>query len=177
MKELYINSEVKTIYNKILIAMDNSEDAFDAAKKVIELVNNSTKEETQKEYPEIIAFHSTKHHLMPNIMPITVPSGFGTGYNVPLVDYRKLEEEYKIHGKKILMKTEGLFKTNGIDIETRLITDEKPEDYIENIVPEENIDLVALGSKGEHSKLELIFSGTVAQKVVNEVPCDVLVVR
>ncbi len=42
---------------------------------------------------------------------------------------------------------------------------------------EENFDLIVLGSKGEHSKLEQIFSGTIAQKVVNDVPCDVLIVR
>ncbi len=157
--------------------MDDSEVAMHAAEKVLDLVSNGITEDALKNHFEIIAFHSIDHHLLPKVMPITVPSGFGSGYNVPAVDYRKLEEEYKIYGKKILKKTENLFKQNNIDIETRLITEEKPEDYIERVVKEEDIDLVALGTKGEHSKLEQIFSGSIAQKVVNEIPCDVLVVR
>jgi len=108
---------------------------------------------------------------------IYVPSSFGVSYSIPPVDYKKIQEEYELHGKKILEKTNKLFGENNIDIETRLITDEKPEDYIEKVVEKENIDLVVLGSKGEHSKLEQIFSGTIAQKVLNDVPCDVLIVR
>lgn len=157
--------------------MDNSEIAFHAAERVLNLVENNSIEETKKEYSKIIVFHSTKHHILPDVMPITVPSAFGASYAVPSVDYRKIEEDYKFHGKKILDKTREIFKKRNIDIETRLITEEKPEDYIERIVEEEDFDLVVLGSKGEHSKLEQIFSGSIVERAINEVHCDILIVR
>jgi nucleotide-binding universal stress UspA family protein len=172
---------VKTIYNKILLAMDDSEDSLRAAKKVIDLVKNGEciedKQKINHASPEIVAFHSIDHNMFPKFMPIPVASGFGPRYSIPAVDYRKLEEEYRVHGKKILNKTKELFEKENIDIETRLIEDEKPEEYIENAVEKEDYDLIALGSKGEHSKLEQIFTESVAQKVLNDIQCDILVVR
>lgn len=45
------------------------------------------------------------------------------------------------------------------------------------MVEEENFDLVVLGDQGQHSKLERIFLGTVAEGIVNNAQCDVLIVR
>jgi nucleotide-binding universal stress UspA family protein len=169
--------------------MDNSDDAFRAAERTVEIIKGQNLKETtvQKDdqeknvkdtnQPQIIAFHSTEHRKLSEKIALYVPSSFGASYSIPVTDYRKLQEEYELHGKKILKKIDTLFDKNNIDIESRLITDQKPEDYIEKTVEQENIDLVVLGSKGEHSKLEQLFSGTIAQKVVNDVPCDVLVVR
>ncbi|MFW9897206.1 MAG: universal stress protein [Candidatus Thorarchaeota archaeon] len=169
--------------------MDNSDDAFRAARRVVENVEDSrqtttnelsdseTTEYKNNKLPEIIVFHSTEHRSFIEKIPIGVSSSFGPHYSIPSIDYKKIQEEYKLHGQNILKKTRDLFEQNNIDIETRLIDDEKPEDYMKKVVEDENIDLVVLGSKGEHSKLEQIFSGTIAQKVVNDVPCDVLVVR
>ncbi len=180
---------MKKIYEKILIAMDNSDDAFRAARRVVEIVKDqnskrkiaqNNKQEVSmkvKNSLEVVAFHSTEHRKLPEKIALCVPSSFGPSYSIPSVDYRKLQEEYELHGTKILKKIEEIFEKNHIDIETRLISDEEPEDYIEKVVEEENFDLIVLGSKGEHSKLEQIFSGTIAQKVVNDVPCDVLIVR
>lgn len=169
--------------------MDNSDDAFRAARRIMELVkdpklkrmdtltDNESKDVKNNDLPDIIAFHSTEHQSFLEKIPINAPSSFGSSYPIPPVDYIKIQKEYKLHGIRILKKTEEMFNRNHIDIETRLINDEKPEDYIEKVVEDEKIDLLVLGSKGEHSKLEQIFSGTIAQKVVNDVPCDVLLVR
>jgi len=184
---------VKKIYEKILIAMDNSDNAFRAARRIMEIVKDSKpkrmdtltdkerkderKDVKENDLPDIIAFHSSEHQSFLEKIPISAPSSFGSSYAIPLADYKKIQEEYKLHGIRILKRTEEIFDRNHIDIETRLINDEKPEDYIEKVVEHENIDLVVLGSKGEHSKLEQIFSGTIVQKVVNDVPCDVLIIR
>ena len=162
--------------------MDNSDDSFRAAKKVIDLIQNGSKNITQetedkKKMPEITAFHSIKHHGFPKSWPIRVPSAYGNSYTIPTVDFNKLEREYKEHGKKILDKTEKMFEKEKIPIETRLIDDKKPEDYISEIVQEENFDLVALGCKGEHSKLEEIFIGSIAHNALNNVDADLLIVR
>jgi nucleotide-binding universal stress UspA family protein len=160
--------------------MDNSDEAYRAVKRTIEIVKNQKSMEKavkNNNLTEIIAFHSTEHRKLSEKLALYVPSSFGSNYSIPPIDYRKIQEEYEIHGRQILEKTNKLFDEKYIEIETRLITDEKPEDYLEKMVKKENIDLVVLGSKGEHSKLEQIFSGTIAQNVVNDVPCDVLIVR
>jgi nucleotide-binding universal stress UspA family protein len=160
--------------------MDNSDDSFRAAKRTVELLEDQKLEEAKSKksnLSEIIVFHSTEHRKLSEKIALYIPSSFGTTYTIPPVDYRKLQKEYELHGEKILKKAERLFDKHNIDVETRLITDEKPEDYIEKAIEEEEVDLVVLGSKGEHSKLEQLFTGGIAQKVVNDVPCDILIVR
>lgn len=170
------------MYNKVLLAMDNSEDAFRAANRVIDMVKNGENSITDRK-PEIkndtrvVAFHSIKHRGFPKTLPIAIPSSFGNVYTVPTVDYDKLEQEYREHGEKILNRVREKFNKANIPIETRLIEDEKPEDYISKVVDEEEFDLVALGCKGEHSKLEEIVLGTVAHDVLNNVDSDLLIVR
>lgn len=146
--------------------MDGSDDAKRAAKKVLDLLQPNT-------VTKIVAFHSVEH---PIALALTVPLTIG-GPNHPSMSPERIKEEYKLAGKKILDQTENLFKKAGKLIETRLIEGEDPEDYIMRVVEDENFDLVALGSKGDHSKLKEMFMGSIAQKVLNEVPCDVLIVR
>ena len=146
--------------------MDNSEDAKRAAKRVIDLLQPNT-------ITKIVAFHSVEH---PIALALTVPLTIG-GPTHPSMSPERLTEEFKIAGKKILNETEKMFKKVNKLIETRLIEGEDPEDYILRVVEEEGFDLVALGSKGDHSKLKEIFMGSIAQKVLNEASCDVLIVR
>jgi len=93
------------------------------------------------------------------------------------VDYTKIKVEYRDAANKVLSETERMFTGGFGTLETRLIEDENPEDYIERITEEESFDLVVLGCKGEHSKLKTIFLGSVATKALNNAACDVLVVR
>ena len=71
---------------------------------------------------------------------------------------------------------EDIFKKAGVPIETRLINDIKPEKYAIEKAKEENFDLIVLGSRGHHSKLSMVL-GTVANLVVNNAVCDVLIIR
>lgn len=48
--------------------------------------------------------------------------------------------------------------------------------YITNILEKEYFELIVLGSKG-HSTLERIFAGLVTQEILNDVYCDLLIVR
>ncbi|TFG16949.1 MAG: universal stress protein [Promethearchaeota archaeon] len=154
--------------------MDDSKAAFNAANKVLDLFSNGTDKE--RNIPEIVAFHSIEHHKFPKYMPIMVPSGFGGRYTVPAVDYRKIQEEYRRHGEEILGKTKEIFEKEKIEIETRLVDDEKPEDYIKKVVDEEHFDLVVIGNTGEHSKLGEFLLGSVTQEIVKAAPCDILVI-
>jgi len=70
-----------------------------------------------------------------------------------------------------------MFDNSISPVETRLIEDLSPDEYILNVVNKENFDLVIIGSKGHHSKLKEIFLGTVSTQFSKNTPCDVLIVR
>ncbi|MFX0103946.1 MAG: universal stress protein [Candidatus Hodarchaeota archaeon] len=144
-----------------MLATDGSFHANNATEQVIEF---------QKQWNcEVVIFHSTKHHKLPiRLYPDEA---------IPIEIYRNIEDVSKKAGKELLDKAKYIFSKEGLKVETRLIEDFAPEVYIRKIVEEEHFDLVVLGSKGHHSKLKEILLGTVSTKVVNSVPCDVLLVK
>ena len=161
--------------------MDDSEDALRAAKRVIELVKNGEEtilDETSENKIKIVAFHSIMHHPIPQGLLIPVPSPFGSSsYIMPPIVYQKIEQEYREHGEQILNKVKELFEKENLPIETRLIDDQAPAEYISRIKKHENFDLVALGCKGEHSRLEEVLLGAVAYDILDKVDSDILIVR
>jgi nucleotide-binding universal stress UspA family protein len=150
--------------------MDGSKEANKAAKRVKDLLQPNT-------ITKIVAFHSINDRILPKIASFTVP----TPYSGPEMSVNgspeRIKSEYRMMGETILDNTKKLFAKDEKLIETRLIEDEDPEDYILRTVEKEDFDLVALGSRGDTSKLKEIFMGSVAKKVLDEADCDVLVVR
>lgn len=113
--------------------------------------------EIQKEYGgDVLAFHSVLH-------------GFSKSGSS--------KEKDMTQGKKALSDVEKLFKEANLTVETRLIEDVHPEDFIKDIVEKEEFNLVVLGNKGKHKLLRHAVLGSVPTKVMNSVLCDVLVVR
>ncbi len=66
-------------------------------------------------------------------------------------------------------------RREGIDIEF-LIRKGEPAEEVVNVAKEFSIDLIIVGSQG-HTALASSTIGSVAQNVVNQAPCPVLVVR
>jgi nucleotide-binding universal stress UspA family protein len=81
------------------------------------------------------------------------------------------------HAKKVFNEVQKLFEEANLSVETRLITDQEPEDYIKNIVERENFNLVVLGYSGKHGIIKRRILGSVPTQVMNNVLCDVLVVK
>jgi len=100
---------------------------------------------------EIVAFHSILHR----------------NSNSDLAD----------HKKKVFDEIEKLFEEVNLSIETRLILDQNPEDYIQNIVEKENFNLVVLGYSGKHGIIKRRLLGSIPTEVMNNVLCDVLIVK
>ena len=103
---------------------------------------------------EIIAFHSTLHRKS---------------------DSDAVDNED--HDKKVFTEIKRMFEEANLSVETRLIIDQDPEDYIINIVEKENINLVVLGYSGKHGIIKRRILGSVPTQVMNNVLCDVLVVK
>lgn len=76
----------------------------------------------------------------------------------------------------MLDQVKTIFNESNGSVETRLINYREPSDYIKEAVKEELFDLVILGCQGEHLRVQQVL-GTVPEKVLNETPCDVLIVR
>lgn len=111
--------------------------------------------EIQKGYEgDIIAFHSILHRGSES-------------------DYENVED----HGKKVFDRIEKLFKEANLSIETRLIQDKNAEDYIEQTVEKENVNLVVLGYSGKHGILKRRILGSIPTQVMNNVLCNVLIVK
>lgn len=158
MKKKY---EVVKIYKKILFATDGSPHSDNVAKQIVEF---------QKEWNcKIVVFHSLKHN---NYLSIVHSDKY-----LLSMDYRSNNELRKELGKEILKQTKKIFDRANISVETRLIEDEGPEDYIKRRVEKEEFDLVVLGFNGHHSKSQKSFLGTRSIKILKHAPCDVLIIR
>lgn len=161
------------MYKKVLLATDGSDQSFKAARKLIV---------ASKVWPgcEIEIFHAENHHLPPSSIPL--PFAFQTTnpsyeYRIPDKDYMQIRESFRKFGQKILNDTKKIFDDAKISVTTELIIDESPESYAKRAVKEKHFDLVVVGAKGHHSKLREVFLGSVCEAIVNQVDCDVLLVR
>jgi nucleotide-binding universal stress UspA family protein len=153
-----------------LIGIDGSEHSYKALMKALELQKMSKS--------EVIVFHSAEHQAMPNTGIFMAPS-----YSVPKIysiadpDIQRIKEVYEKNAQAIIDRAKEIFSEYGIEIKTRLIYDKNPVSYIDEVVKEEGIDLVIIGAKGTHSLLEEVLIGSVAEKVVRHIHCDILVIR
>lgn len=152
---------MKKLYKKILLATDGSPHANNAAEKAVEF---------QKIWDsEVVIIHSIKDNRLPSELYPNIDTLYSK--------YSNIEEVYQEAGERLLSKTKRMFGENQSLVETRLIEDIPPEDYIKRVVEEENFDLVILGSRGQHSKVKNVLLGTVSSKVSKNAPCDVLIVK
>ncbi|MFX1394243.1 MAG: universal stress protein [Promethearchaeota archaeon] len=157
------------IYRKILLAVDGSKDSMRAAKTILEI--------KKKFGSKVVAFYAIENYSFPKIIMPSAPIIYSAGHKVSKLDFIERRNYLEKKAIKILNQTLNIFKAENLSIETKIIFDESPEDYVERIVEEQNFDLVALGYRGKHSKLKQIFTGSIAQKLLNDAPCDILVVR
>ncbi|MFW9902349.1 MAG: universal stress protein [Candidatus Thorarchaeota archaeon] len=151
------------MYNKILVGIDDSSESIDAVKRAIDI---------GKEYnSKVIIFHSIFHHLT------EISTGFSLTPSSNILMSILPRDDYIYLGKKLLKKVKNLFKEHNLIVETRLISDMTPEDYIKKVTSEEYFDLVILGFRGKHSRLRRAILTPVPDKIINTADCDVLIVR
>ncbi|MHA1987872.1 MAG: universal stress protein [Promethearchaeota archaeon] len=173
------------MYKKILIATDGSKHIDRAASIIIGFY--------KKWGSQIVIFHSIKHWLEKVSPPShgwTVPYASNSYFNAntaatPVLiegetypEIKRLSEfEVQHLGESILVEKKAIFEELQIPVKIRLIIKDYPEDYIQRVVPKKKFDLVVVGIKGIHSTLSQLFLGSVAESVVKNAPCDVLVIR
>ncbi|MFW9824062.1 MAG: universal stress protein [Candidatus Thorarchaeota archaeon] len=160
------------MYKKILIGVDNSEDAARVIKRAIEVQKGDKS--------EVVVFHSIFHHLTDYIADVATSIGIVElpfTYNENGSISMQIRKETVNNAKILLKNIEKQFKEANMSVETRLIFDISPEHYIKEHVQKEGFDLVILGCKGDHSKLRRTVLGTVPEYVINNVKSDVLIIK
>ena len=157
------------MYKKILVGVDGSENSMRAVEKAADLALCSG--------GEVHVFHAIKHFFEPSYFKIPILSDITP--SLPQ-DISVILEAYKNMGMKLLKQAQELLKSKGLDEKIMKFTLEEfvsPEDFVEQYVKSNGIDLVAVGCSGHHSKLRSLFVGSVAQKISNKAPCDVVIIR
>ncbi|MFX1386084.1 MAG: universal stress protein [Promethearchaeota archaeon] len=153
----------------MLIGIDGSEHSYKAMLKALKLQKLSE--------CEVIVFHSIEHHTIPTGMFMAPSFGVPFIYSNSDPDMQRIKEVYEKNAQSILDRAKEIFLEQGIDVETRLVYEYDPVSYIKEMVQKEQVDLVIIGAKGTHSLLEEILIGSIADKVLRHVPCDILIIR
>ena len=147
-------------FRNILVPVDDSRSCFHA-KKFASLIASKFKS-------KVTAVHVTTHECMhPELK---------AQYRLPPAILHRIEEAYLKSGKKILRKAEDLFREDGIEIDSRLITCEDPAESIIELVKDEGYDLVVIGNRAEHQS-ERYALGSVTEKVARHAECTVFIVK
>ena len=90
--------------------------------------------------------------------------------------FRKLLEEHKEEGKKILYKALKLFEEKNIKART-ILKEGHPSHTIVSVACEEGFDMIVIGSRGLGG-LKKVFLGSVSNAVIQEAEnCSVLTVK
>jgi nucleotide-binding universal stress UspA family protein len=135
---------------KILVALDNSDYAFKALRKAVDMA--------KKENAELTIYSA--YSVLPDV------EGFSLEPRELLVQRAK---DIVARGKAIAEKADVFAKTFVESVYS-------PADDIVRYAERNNIELIVLGHKSR-SGLERLLVGSVAVKVVTYAPCSVLVVR
>jgi nucleotide-binding universal stress UspA family protein len=150
-----LSAERKKKFSKILIAVDGSEASMDAADYAIEIA--------RKYDSELIALHVI-------LSDITI---FGPNLPPHITDIRK---QAQLHLDKIEDKLSDQGCDDKIRIRTEIISSATTVGGIVNFAEKENIDLIAVGTRGRSGFKKLLL-GSVASGVVTYAHCPVIVVK
>ncbi|HED14359.1 MAG TPA: universal stress protein [Gammaproteobacteria bacterium] len=147
------------MYNKILVALDGSEHALKALHTAIAL--------SLRCEAELLLFHALQLRVLRPDYEVTMVTS-----NARQV-YSKLARE---QAEDIVQK--GLYAAKDADLKavTSMIREGRPARTIIEVVKEENIELLVIGTRGL-TGLREITMGSVAHKVTVASPCPVLIVK
>jgi nucleotide-binding universal stress UspA family protein len=148
------------MFKNILVALDGSEHANHALDHALDLA---------KKYSADMVLVSVIH-------PTYIPLEEESDYTSPQFIEQYLDSLNAYH-KNVL--SEGLKKAQkhnpNLKVSTKLVQG-RPAKEIINIAIEDNVDLVVMGSRGRGGVTQLLL-GSVSDRVADNAPCPVLIVR
>ncbi|WP_417548523.1 universal stress protein [Marinobacter segnicrescens] len=140
-----------SVYSKIMVAIDLTEEAPQVLKKAVAL--------------------SEQHNAQLLLAHVVEPVGYAYGGDIPM-DLSELQDQLDKAAREQLA-TYG--KEYGIPDENQIVTVGRPESEIHHLSEDKGVDLVVVGSHGR-SGIQLLL-GSTANGVLHGAKCDVLAVR
>ena len=158
----------KTLFNKLLVALDGSESSQRAAQAALELA--------EKLKTDLIVLHAITPPTSYYHSTIASP----TGMSLPAPSQHEIDAYYAYARKAamgIVGKTESKAKKQGIHVKTEI--PEAGSSVVETIInhaTKENVDLIIVGTRGLGGFKKMLL-GSVSSGIVSHAHCPVLVVR
>ncbi|MBN2152364.1 MAG: universal stress protein [Candidatus Lokiarchaeota archaeon] len=161
------------MYKKILVGVDGSDHGAKALREAVKLA--------QKFKAELHVFHAIRHHYHLPMFPL--------GFNAPYLanpfteqfSEERMQQIYEESGKQVIEQAKQQVEAMNLPIEGEILyhleTNISPVEYVKTHVMESGMDLVVVGCEGHHSRARTALMGTVAMDIINNAPCQVLVVR
>ncbi len=161
------------MYKKILVGIDGSEHGVKALREAVKLA--------QVFKAELHVFHAIKHHYSVPIFPLSFTEPYPANTFTTLYTDDQMQRAYEESGKQIIEQAKQQVAAMEIPLEARIVFNLElnlpPVEFMKSYVKENGIDLVVVGCEGHHSRARTALTGTVATNIVNNAPCQVLVVR
>ncbi|MDL0433084.1 universal stress protein [Marinobacter sp. TBZ242] len=140
-----------SIYQKILVAIDLTEEAPQVLNKAVEI--------------------SKAHGAQLMLVHVVEPVGYAYGGDIPM-DLTELQDQLDKAAREQLAKYGEQY---GVAKENQVVTVGRPESEIHRLSKEQDTDLVIVGSHGRKGFQLLL--GSTANGVLHGTVCDVLAVR
>lgn len=140
-----------TEYNKILAAIDLTEESDQVIERARDLAN--------------------LYNCNLDIVHIIEPLGYAYGGDIPM-DLTEVQQQLEDHAKQYLKEAGKRYQV--ADNQQHVIIG-RPETEIHRLSEESNFDLVVVGSHGRHG-IQLLL-GSTANGILHGAKCDVLAVR
>lgn len=150
------------LIRKILVALDGSQSANNALEYALDLA--------EKYASAVVLLTVVEPVIVPKISRVAVPP-------VPKEVVDKYKKGLKAGHQKILSKAlKKVQETKGdLDVSTELV-EGKPSEKIVEVAREGDLDIIVMGSRGLGGIKE-VFLGSVSDRVADQAPCPVLVVK
>ncbi|UZE97730.1 universal stress protein [Alkalimarinus alittae] len=140
-----------TEYNKILAAIDLTEESAQVLDRARDLAN--------------------RYNCTLEIVHIIEPLGYAYGGDIPM-DLTEIQRQLEDHAKEFLAKAGSQYQ---VDNSQQHVIIGRPETEIHRLSEECDFDLVVVGSHGRHG-IKLLL-GSTANGILHGAKCDVLAVR
>ena len=151
-----INASQKTIFSKILVAIDGSDASMNAADYAIFI---------SKQHSAELLY--ALHVIHPADVDLFGPTGERAAYYT--IDMDKEAQEY-------LDKVKDKASEKNIQVKTEIIASTNIAGGIVDYAEDKDVDLIVIGTRGK-SGFKKILLGSVASKVVTYAHCPVMVVK
>lgn len=145
------------MYKKILVPLDGSEKANDAAEHAVELAAR-------------IGAEVTLYHVIPALPPYVNRYGDHLGGA-----YQQIHNELQATGEETLQKARANFAKSGVKLDVKILWG-NPAEEICREAKEGDFDLIVMGSRGL-GEIKGFIMGSVSNRVVRHASTPVLVVR